>query len=145
MSPYEPIFTTVDAVVTCRSSVLLIQRKASPGTGLWALPGGFLNPSEWIRDGIIRELREETQIAVPNSDLLRIMSPIRVFDNPGRSLRGRTITHAARFNLDHLGLDFPAVLVADDAAEARWVPFSELDQYQLHDDHEEIIRQMTGG
>lgn len=146
MAPYPVTFVTTDAVVTYKSSILMIRRKFNPGKGLWALPGGFLGEKQWIRDSIIRELREETRIAVPNDDLLRIMQPIQVFDNPGRSLRGRTITHAARFNLDHLGLEKRPKVRADDDAEAvRWFTFSEIlkADSELFEDHAEIIKRLV--
>lgn len=146
MAPYPVTFVTTDAVVTHRSSILMIRRKNHPGKGLWALPGGFLGTKEWIRDSIIRELREETRIAVANEDLLRIMQPIKVFDNPGRSLRGRVITHAARFNLDHLGLTKRPKVRADDDAEAvRWFSFGEIlkADKSLFEDHAEIIRRVV--
>ena len=44
-APYPPTFVTTDAVVVQSGHILLIQRKAAPGKGLWALPGGFLNLS----------------------------------------------------------------------------------------------------
>lgn len=146
MAPYPVTFVTTDAVVTHKSSILMIRRKFHPGKGLWALPGGFLGEKQWIRDSIIRELREETRIAVSNEDLLRIMQPIQVFDNPGRSLRGRTITHAARFNLDHLGLEKRPKVRADDDAEAvRWFTFQEIREADnaLFEDHAEIINRLV--
>lgn len=146
MAPYPATFVTTDAVVTHKSSILMIRRKHHPGKGLWALPGGFLGEKQWIRDSIIRELREETRIAVPNEDLLRIMQPVQVFDNPGRSLRGRTITHAARFNLDHLGLEKrPKVRADDDADAVRWFTFGEIlkADASLFEDHAEIIKRLV--
>ena len=146
MAPYPVTFVTTDAVVTHKSSILMIRRKNHPGKGLWALPGGFLGAKEWVRDSIIRELREETRIAVANEDLLRIMQPVRVFDNPGRSLRGRVITHAARFNLDHLGLTKRPKVRADDDAEAvRWFSFGEIlkADAELFEDHAEIIKRLV--
>lgn len=74
------------------------------------------------------------------------MQPIQVFDNPGRSLRGRTITHAARFNLDHLGLEKRPKVRADDDAEAvRWFTFSEIlkADSELFEDHAEIIKRLV--
>jgi bifunctional NMN adenylyltransferase/nudix hydrolase len=64
-APFPPTFVTVDAVVVQSGHVLLVKRKAMPGAGLWALPGGFLNQEETLLDGAIRELKEETKIKVP--------------------------------------------------------------------------------
>ena len=54
-APYAPTFVTCDAVVIQSGHILLVKRRAAPGRGLWALPGGFLNPEEQILDGVIRE------------------------------------------------------------------------------------------
>ncbi|MCI0655111.1 MAG: adenylyltransferase/cytidyltransferase family protein, partial [Methylococcaceae bacterium] len=45
-TPYPPTFVTVDAVVVQSGHVLVVERKAHPGQGLLALPGGFLDPQE---------------------------------------------------------------------------------------------------
>jgi len=59
-APYPPVFVTVDAIVIQSGHVLLVERRARPGKGLMALPGGFIDPAEKLIDGCIRELREET-------------------------------------------------------------------------------------
>lgn len=97
--PYPPIFVTVDACVVQSGHVLLVKRKALPGKGLWALPGGFLEASERIEDAVYRELKEETAIDVPEAILRGRTEEVRVFDAVHRSSRGRTITHCALINL----------------------------------------------
>jgi bifunctional NMN adenylyltransferase/nudix hydrolase len=57
-APYAPMFITVDAVVVQSGHILLIKRKAQPGRGLMALPGGFLDTQETLKNAVIRELRE---------------------------------------------------------------------------------------
>jgi len=137
-APFPPTFHTVDAVVVQSGHVLLVKRKAAPGMGLWALPGGFLNQQETLLDGTIRELREETKIKVPVPVLRGSIKAQKTFDHPHRSTRGRTITTA--FFID-LGFDskLPKVTGADDAEKARWVPFNEVDQSKLFEDHFAII------
>lgn len=117
-------FITVDAVVTASEHVLLVERARSPGKGLWAVPGGFLEPRERVLQGAIRELREETGLALLPSTLEVAFKAAVVFDHPDRSLRGRTITHAHWFDLGQCRL--PEVMGADDAAQAKWVPIAEL-------------------
>ncbi len=132
-------FITVDAVVRAAEHVLLIQRARSPGKGMWALPGGFLEPRERVLAGAIRELREETGFALLDSDLEAALSGVAVFDHPDRSLRGRTITHAHFFDI--VCTRPPQVAAADDAAAAKWVPVTALREREaeLFEDHFHIL------
>lgn len=136
--PWAPTFVTVDAVVIQSAHVLLVRRRAEPGKGLYALPGGFLNPNEKIVDGIIRELREETVIKVPEPVLRGSLVEINVFDNPHRSARGRTITHAGIIHLRR-ETSLPKVTGSDDADKAFWLPLSEVKRSDMFEDHKDII------
>jgi bifunctional NMN adenylyltransferase/nudix hydrolase len=139
-APYAPTFVTCDATVIQSGHVLLVRRKAAPGKGLWALPGGFLNPGERILDGIIRELGEETKINAPDKVLRGSIVTTRVFDHPERSLRGRTITHNALIHLPNGPL--PKVKGSDDAEKAKWVPLGALDSSEFFEDHYDMIQIM---
>lgn len=142
-APYAPIFTTVDALVIKSGCLLLIRRGFQPGKGLWALPGGFLNPDEHIIDSMVRELKEETRIRVPKGELREGVRDVRVFDHPRRSLRGRIITHA---HLIDLGIGpLPDVKAASDASGAHWVPLADVMQQepQFFEDHFDIIVNMV--
>lgn len=140
-SPYPPTFVTVDAVVVQAGHVLLVERKANPGKGLWALPGGFLNQNERIQDAVIRELREETKIKVPEPVLRGSIVCKDVFDHPDRSMRGRTITHVTLFKLASTG-KLPAVKGSDDAKSAKWVPLANIYRNEMFEDHYDIINFM---
>lgn len=148
--PYEVIFHTVDAVVFQTGYVLLVKRRANPGKGLWALPGGFLDPKERLFDAAIRELKEETKIKVPEPVLRGSMIFKDNFDYPDRSLRGRTITTAFLFNLPNYIVDgkvnLPSVKGADDAEKAMWVPIDEAMKCPefFFEDHYYIIEAMLG-
>ncbi len=143
-APYAPTFVTTDAVVVYAGHVLLVRRRAEPGKGLWALPGGFLQQSESILDGCIRELREETRLKIPVPVLKGSIKNQHVFDHPDRSQRGRTITHA--FHFDFPAGELPEVRGSDDADKARWLPVSEaLDSgAQLFEDHWHILEYFLG-
>ena len=138
-APFPPIFVTVDAVVTHGEAVLLIRRGRRPGLGLSALPGGFVDPGETLFDSALRELAEETGIALGTGALVAT----RVFDAPHRSLRGRTITHVFRFDLPP-ELEPPRVVGGDDAAAAHWVALSEVDPGEMFEDHYAILQIMLG-
>lgn len=139
-APFPPTFMTVDAVVVQSGHILLVKRGDMPGKGLWALPGGFLNQDETMLDGAIRELVEETKIKLPKrmlDSMKRLGIPSKTFDAPNRSSRGRTITQA--FLID-LGVgELPKVKGSDDAEEAFWVPFNEVKQEKMFEDHFHII------
>ena len=142
-------FVTADAVVIQSGHVLLIERGEMPGRGLLALPGGFVEAGERIRDCAIRELREETGIAdakgqIPPAMLASFIedSRTRVFDAPNRSLRGRIITHAFLFRLPERRKLFK-VKGADDAAHASWHRIGDLTSEMLFEDHWSIIKQMA--
>lgn len=143
-APYPPVFVTADSVVTCLGHILLVQRKAAPGEGLWALPGGFLNQFETVQECAVRELREETGIKVPAPVLNGSIKKEKRYDHPGRSLRGRTITTA--FHIDLNDKTLPKVKGADDAAKAKWVPLNEFirSQNEMYEDHYHIITDLLG-
>ena len=142
--PYPPVFVTTDAVVICSGHVLMIKRRAEPGKGLWALPGGFLNADtdKSVVDCAIRELKEETGIKVPVPVLKGSIADNKVFDAIGRSTRGRTITHAFKIVLPDGEL--PKVKGMDDAEKARWVPIAEVRSDECYEDHYEIIQTFLG-
>jgi len=142
-SPYPPTFVTVDACVVQSGHILLVKRRAEPGRGLYALPGGFLNNKEFIDDAVIRELREETRIAVPSPVLKGSVVKKEVFDDPWRSQRGRTITHAYLIKLPDIN-DLPIVKGSDDAEKAEWVPLSALSRGNMFEDHYSMIEKLLG-
>lgn len=140
VAPYPPTFVTVDAVVIQSGHILLVQRKAAPGKGLWALPGGFVDPKEYLTVAVLRELREETKLKVPTAVLAGSMKGSQVFDNPLRSLRGRTITHAYAFHLQPGEL--PKVRGGDDAVKAKWFSIDDVLGMEEHlfEDHLDLVR-----
>lgn len=142
--PYPPIFVTTDAVVIQSGHVLMVKRRSYPGKGLWALPGGFVNANtdRSLVDAMLRELREETKLKVPDKVLAGSIINSKVFDAVGRSLRGRTITHAYHIKLQDGKL--PAVKGSDDAEKAKFFPLSDISRDKCFEDHFEIISWFTG-
>ncbi|MFX1593492.1 MAG: NUDIX domain-containing protein, partial [Promethearchaeota archaeon] len=80
---------TVDAVIQDdNQNIILIKRKYAPHKGKYALPGGFIKFDEDPNQAVIREVREETNLAV------KIIEKIGVYDQPGRDPRGDIISTA---------------------------------------------------
>lgn len=148
VAPHKPTFNTVDSVVIQTGHILLVRRRNVPGKGNWALPGGYLNLDEWMLDGAVRELHEETKIDVPKAVLYGSVQDDHIFEAPNRSIRGRLITRAFLFKLPDYVLNgkiaLPKVRGSDDAAKARWFPLSEVFEMGdvLFEDHLDIIETM---
>jgi len=145
VAPYEPVFVTTDAVVVQSGHVLVVTRGAFPGEGLWALPGGFLDPKERLQSCAVREVMEETGIRlaegkraeeITRAMLLSSIKDKEIFDKPDRSSRGRTVTTAFLMQLDDTkplpkvkGMNMPLSetggKVIAETYKAFWLPVSE--------------------
>lgn len=143
-APYPPVFVTVDAVLRCQNHVLLVRRGQAPGKGLWAAPGGFLEPRDTLWQSCLRELSEETACPLDETTLRAALRAVKVFDHPDRSQRGRTITHGHYFDLGNIPL--PPVVGGDDAQQALWVPLDQLAamEDQLFEDHFHLLDSFLG-
>lgn len=135
-----------DALVHCRAHILLVQRaEGTLGGGLWAMPGGHIHPHETFRQGVIRELKEETLIDLPDI-VYDNMSEPQCFSAPGRSERpGRVNSHASFLNVTSKKL--PKVTHKGDPKEVsavRWFPIAQVMAMptQLFDDHYFIIKRL---
>lgn len=143
VAPYPVTFVTTDAVVISSGHVLMIKRGGHPGKGSWALPGGFLGQDETIENGMLRELQEETGLRIPSRVLRGSIVTHRVFDDPQRSARGRTITYAYLIKLrDEVSL--PMITAGDDAVKAKWIALADLDPTIIFEDHYAIIQTLIG-
>src|ERR1700758_1755650 len=132
-SKYERPSVTVDVVMmTLRQGdlhVLLIKRRSWPYEGMWAIPGGFVNPDESLETAAKRELREETAV----EDVY--LEQLYTFGDPGRDPRTRVITvvYFALLDSDRL-----QVRAADDAVDVSW--FSVYNLPALAFDHSKILQ-----
>lgn len=132
-----------DAVVVCLGHVLLIQRE----NGTWALPGGHKHNYENFLDCAIREMYEETNLRVPEKVIRGSIKRTHLFDHPSRS--GGFVPKVTVAVLIHIEPDsngkLPRTSCASDAINTKFVPIEQAVNYmRLHDDHSEIISEMTG-
>jgi 8-oxo-dGTP diphosphatase len=66
----------VGGVIIERERVLLARRGSEPMRGEWSIPGGVLEVGESLAEGVMRELREETGLAVRVLELIEALDRI---------------------------------------------------------------------
>ena len=130
--PENSIIKATSVALFSEERVLLILRGREPLKGLWSLPGGRLEAQETHEQAAIREMREETGLSVSNLTFVQQFIPFHMKEGV------KIISH---YRLEvFTSLDFSGELSAgDDAAEARWVEFSELPSLPLTPQAEQII------
>ena len=130
--PSAPLVGVAAAVFDAAGQVLLVRRGRPPLAGQWGIPGGLLEVGEPLRDGAIREVREECGIEIAVGGIAGVFEPIT-----------RDKTGAVEYH--YVVIDFWAshvsgmVVAADDAAAAAWVPIDQLDVYQLPAGNRQIV------
>jgi len=77
--PERPV-VGVGGVVIDDGRTLLIRRGSEPLRGQWSIPGGTLELGESLKDGVARELLEETALEVRVLDLIEVFD--RIFTEP---------------------------------------------------------------
>lgn len=114
--------------------VLLIKRGGHPWKGYWALPGGFIDPTESLEAAAIRELMEETGIEVAPGTLKQIGA----YGYPERDPRGYVASVLYGVLLED-GLEVQPE-AADDAAHAEFIPLERALGFEFAADHAELLR-----
>ncbi|MEX0281708.1 MAG: NUDIX hydrolase [Arenibacterium sp.] len=112
------------AVLVKDDHVLLAQRRNKPDAGLWGYPGGHVEWGETVLEAAVRELREETGVmAKPVSYLTNIDLLLPNED-------GKISTH---YLLVAVLCNYisGSPVAADDVADARWIPISDVKQNRL--------------
>ena len=104
----------VGGIVIHDGALLMIKRANDPSKGLWTVPGGRVEPGEYLAEAVRREVQEETGVKVDVGELLGVLEVI------GEGWHYVIHDHIATVAGD------PSPLAADDASEARWVPLTEV-------------------
>lgn len=128
----HPAVTTDIAVFSIfenQLNILLIQRANEPFKHHWALPGGFVDMDEDLKEGAARELHEETKL----SHLY--LEQLYTFGAPQRDPRERVITVA--YYALAASSDVSHAQAGSDAVKTTWFPVSSLPTLAF--DHKNII------
>ena len=130
--PERPIIG-VGAVIIRADRVLLVRRATEPLKGEWSVHGGVLELGEKLRDGIRREVLEETGLEVEPGEVLD------VFDSIFRDEQGRTQYHYVLIDY-RCRLLLGEAKAGSDVSEVRWVQEVELAAMRLRDSIEQVVR-----
>jgi 8-oxo-dGTP diphosphatase len=128
------MLTTVDALILLKDSanqtpkILLIQRKNDPFKGSYALPGGFVEMNELLKDAAGRELFEETGLKGIE------LKQLAAFDGIDRDPRDRNISVVF---YGFTTSKNSKVAGGDDAVKAEWFSINNLPPLAF--DHAEVI------
>jgi ADP-ribose pyrophosphatase YjhB (NUDIX family) len=123
----------VGAVILREGRVLIVRRANPPLQGQWSIPGGALDLGEKLRDGVAREVREETGLEVEVGPVLD------VFDSIFPDAEGRTQYHYVL--IDYLCRPLSGTATAaSDASELRWARPDELETLGMKQVTIEVIR-----
>ena len=123
--PLQPV-VGVGAVIIDSGKLVLVKRGAEPALGKWSFPGGAVELGEAVRDAVVRETREECGLDVE-----------LVEDTPMDAYDIMTIDHEGRLQYHYVLLQFLArpksgkLEHTSDATDARWVPFEEVENYDV--------------
>lgn len=99
--------------------LLLIRRGHGPAAGEWSVPGGRVEAGELLAEAVVREVREETALEVVCDALI------------GWVERLTDTAHYVILDFRCELLDDGEPVAGDDAAEARWVPLSDVADLRL--------------
>lgn len=124
----QPVIFAASAVVWRDGKVLLVRRGRPPGKDFWSLPGGKVEPGETNEAAALREVLEETGLSP------QILGFVGVFNVAVGEAKYQINCFAALGTLGNL-------IAGDDAAEARWIDFADLDGLKLAPNTLDAIQQ----
>ena len=118
-------FVTVDAIIAINGGMVLIKR-SNPPFG-WALPGGFVDHGESLKEAVRREAKEETNLDLEN------LKQFHTYSAPDRDPRFHT------FSTVYIGRGVGKPKSGSDAANLEVVKIKELKNYNFAFDHKKVI------
>ena len=137
--PKRPV-VGVGGVVIEAGRALLIRRGSEPLRGHWSIPGGTLELGESLKEGVARELLEETGLEVRVLDLIEVFDRVYRDEPQSDSVR----TSAPRFHfviVDYLCERISGEpRAASDVTDVTYAREDELETYQLTETATRILK-----
>jgi 8-oxo-dGTP diphosphatase len=121
--PKKPV-VGVGAVILDGEKILLEKRKNAPGKGKWSIPGGLVELGEEVEQAVIREVKEETGLDIYEPRLIDVVNYVSTGE------KGGVLYHFVIIDY-HVTVKGGDAKAASDAEALKWVPFSEVEEYDL--------------
>jgi len=131
--PKRPV-VGVGAVILEEDKILLEKRKNAPGKGKWSIPGGLVELGENIEQAVIREVKEETGLDVYEPRLVDIVDHISLDEKDAVKYHFVIIDYLVTVKSGN-------PKAASDAEALKWVPFNEVEEYDLTESFRRFFRQ----
>lgn len=119
----NPCSATAAFIVNDNDEMLVVRRAKEPAKGTLDLPGGFVDMGETVEQGMRREIKEETGLDV--HDIQYLFSSPNVYMYSGMGIHTLDMDFLVPVHGDPEALK-AIVRAADDAAEALWIPISQV-------------------
>jgi 8-oxo-dGTP diphosphatase len=130
--PKKPV-VGVGAIILDGDRILLEKRKNEPSKGKWSVPGGLVELGESVEQAVIREVKEETGLEVYEPRLVDVVNYVSLGE------KGAVMYHYVI--VDYLvTVKSGKAKAASDAAALKWVPFNEVEEYDLTESFRQFFR-----
>lgn len=73
---YQNPVPAAGGILVKDDALLLVKRKFEPQAGYWSLPAGFVEYSETVKQTVVREIKEETNLDIRVGNLFNVYSAI---------------------------------------------------------------------
>lgn len=115
---FNPSSATVAFILNEKKELLVCERAKEPAKGTFDLPGGFVDMNETLEEAVIREVLEETGLAVQKATYLFSLPNIYIYSGfPVHTLDAFLLCQVK---------DTSHLKAMDDVADSFFVPLSEI-------------------
>jgi 8-oxo-dGTP diphosphatase len=129
--PNHPV-VGVGAVLIHNGKILIEKRKNELGRGKWSIPGGLVELGEKAEETVIREVKEETNLAVSRPHLVDVVENVETDETGDVRYHYVIIDYFAK-------IESGLLRAASDAAELKWVTFDEVKEFDLTESFRDFL------